>query len=52
MKGRKKNKNLMNELRKLALPNRNPDKVTEELYGRWEGRDISIEKARSRVIKS
>jgi hypothetical protein len=32
----------LKELKKFVLPNRNPDKATEELYGLWEGRDISI----------
>ena len=39
-------KEVKKELEKFALPNRDPDKATEELYGRWEGRDISIEKIR------
>lgn len=40
-------KEVKKELEKFALPNRDPDKATEELYGRWEGRDISIEKIRA-----
>ncbi len=39
-------KEVKKELEKFALPNRDPDKATEELYGRWEVRDISIEKIR------
>jgi len=35
-------KEVKKELEKFALPNRDPDKATEELYGRWEVRDISI----------
>jgi hypothetical protein len=30
------------------LPDRDPDKATEELYGLWEGRDISIQKIREK----
>jgi hypothetical protein len=41
-------KDLKKELEKFALPDRDPDKATEELYGRWEGRDISIEKIRKK----
>jgi hypothetical protein len=41
-------KEVRKELEKFALPNRDPDKATEELYGRWEGRDISIEKIREK----
>ncbi|HEU5366085.1 MAG TPA: hypothetical protein VFU62_11160 [Hanamia sp.] len=50
IKGPVKNikKDLKKELEKFALPDRDPDKATEELYGRWEGRDISIEKIRKK----
>ncbi len=40
-------KEVKKELEKFALPNRDPDKAKEELYGRREGRDISIEKIRA-----
>ncbi|MGH2647961.1 MAG: hypothetical protein ACRDE8_10355 [Ginsengibacter sp.] len=36
------------ELRKFALANRNPEKATEDLFGMWEGRDISIKKIREK----
>lgn len=36
------------ELKKFALPNRNPDMATEKLFGIWEGRNISIEKIRKK----
>jgi hypothetical protein len=36
------------ELKKFALPNRNPKKATEKLFGLWEGRNISIEKIRKK----
>lgn len=39
---------LKSELQKFALPNRDPKKATEELYGIWEGRDISLEKIRTK----
>ena len=39
---------LEKKLKKFALPNRDPAKATEELYGLWEGRDISIEKIREK----
>jgi hypothetical protein len=42
-----KNK-IQKELEKFALPDRDPDKATEELYGLWEGRDISIQKIREK----
>ena len=45
-------KNLHKELQKFALPGRNPEKATEELYGLWEGRDISIEKIREQNNKN
>lgn len=41
-------KEVKKELEKFALPDRDPDEATEELYGRWEGRDISIEKIREK----
>ena len=41
-------KELQKELQKFALPGRNPDKATEELYGLWEGKDICIEKIRKK----
>lgn len=40
------------ELEKFAAPGRDPDKATEELYGIWEGRDISIEKIREKNNQS
>lgn len=36
------------DLKKFALPKRNPDKATEKLFGIWEGRNISIEKIRKK----
>jgi hypothetical protein len=41
-------KDIQKELEKFALPDRNPDKATTELYGLWEGRDISIQKIREK----
>jgi len=41
-------KELQKELQKFALPGRNPDKATEDLYGLWEGKDIYIEKNRKK----
>jgi hypothetical protein len=38
------NKALIKELEKFALPGRNAQKSIEELYGLWEGRDISTER--------
>ena len=38
------------ELKQFALPNRNPDKATEGLFGIWKGRNISIEKIRKKTI--
>lgn len=40
------------ELEKFAIPGRDPDKATEELYGIWEGRDFSIEKIRKKNNQS
>ena len=45
-------KELKKELEKFALTNRDPDKATEELYGRWEGRNISIEQIRKKNNRS
>lgn len=45
----KKTKNdIQKEVQQFALPGRNPEKATEELYGLWKGRDISIEKIREK----
>ncbi len=35
-------------LKKYAKPGRNPDKALTEMYGLWEGRDITIESIRAR----
>lgn len=45
---KKTKKQIKKELKKFALPNRDPDKATVELFGLWEGRDISIEKIREK----
>lgn len=45
---KEKKTGLEKELKKFALPGRDPAKATEELYGLWEGRDISIEKIRKK----
>jgi hypothetical protein len=39
---------LEKELKKFISPGRDPNKATEELYGMWEGRNISIEKIRKK----
>ena len=39
---------LSKELKKFALPNRNPKQATEELFGIWERRNISIKKMREK----
>ncbi len=39
---------LLKELKKFVVPNRNPKKATEELFGIWEGRDIPIKKIREK----
>jgi len=36
------------ELKKFALPNRDPNNATEKLFGLWEGRNITIEKIREK----
>ena len=41
-------KNVQKDLEKFALPDRDPNKATDELYGLWEGRDISIQKIREK----
>lgn len=43
---------LQKELKKFAMPNRDPDKATEKLYGIWEGRTISILKIRKKNNKN
>ncbi len=43
-----KKEQLIKELKKFAVPNRNPKKATEDLFGIWEGRDISIKKIREK----
>ena len=37
-------------LQRFALPGRDPDKATEELFGIWKDRDISIVKVRRKGI--
>jgi len=44
----KKRDQVKKELRKFASPGRNPDQATEELFGMWDGRDISIKKIREK----
>lgn len=39
---------LVKKLKKLALPGRDPKKATEELFGIWKGRDITITKIREK----
>lgn len=45
---KKTKKALERELKRFITPDRDPNKATEELYGIWEGRDISIEKIREK----
>lgn len=45
---KKPKKELEKELKKFTSPKKDPNKATEELYGIWEERDISIEKIREK----
>ena len=36
------------KLKKFSLLNRSPKKATEDLFGMWENRDISIEQIREK----
>lgn len=47
-KVKKTKKELQKELQEFTMPNRDPDKAIEELYGMWDKRDISIEKIRQK----
>ena len=43
---KKPKKEVEKELKRFISPNSDPDKATEELYGVWKGRDITIKKIR------
>jgi len=45
---KKNKKELERALKQFVTPDRDPNKATEELYGIWAGRDISIEKIREK----
>ena len=51
-KVKKSKSELEKELKEFSIRNRNPEKATEELYGLWENRKISIEKIRKKNNKN
>ena len=42
---------LYKEVKSFAAEGRDPKKAVDELYGIWEGRDISIEKIREKSTR-